>query len=97
MSNTNHIRTPSEIVAESIAEVSTITYRSTNALTTIKAKKERINEVYESNNKWIEEGEYEDMKVRHVCREYMFPNLKFVMGEGQKSPATKLEKRKKRH
>ena len=51
MSNTNHIRTPSEIVAESIAEASTITDRSTNALTTIEAKKRRINEIYKSNKK----------------------------------------------
>ena len=97
MSNTNHIRTPSEIVAESIAEASTIIDRSSNVLTTIEAKKRRSNDVYESNNKWIKEDEFEDRKVRHVCREHMFPNLKFVMGEGQKSPTTKLEKMKERH
>ena len=93
MLSTNYIRTPTEIVAKSIAEASTIIDRRSNAFTTIKAKKRRINEVYESNNTWIEEDEYGGRKARHLCRVHMFPNLKSLMGEGQKSLTAKLEKR----
>ena len=94
MSQSSLLKTPTEIVAQSIVtEASSITYRTNDALTTIDAKKRRINEVYDSNNKWKEEDTYEEKKVRHMCREQLFPNLKFVMGEGQKLPTTKLEKR----
>ena len=97
MSETSQLRTPTEIVAQSvITEASDITYRTNDALTTNDAKKRRINEVYDTNNKWKEEDTYEEKKVRHMCREHLFPNLKFVMGEGQKLPTTKLEKRKKK-
>lgn len=71
------------MVAESIAEANTITDRSITALTTIDVKNRRTNEVYGSNDKWIEENVYENNKVRHVCREHMFPDLKFVIGERQ--------------
>ena len=41
----------------------------------------------------MDEDEYETMKVRQLIRNHVFKNLKFVNGEGRRTPTTMIEKK----
>ena len=86
MTNTSDVQTPREIEGVFIAMPSTIIDSSSNSIcgvpTTIEDKIRRIDAVYTSSS-WIDEDQYEIIKVRQVIRKHVFKNLKFVKGEGR--------------
>ena len=57
-------------------------------------KRNRIDSVY-SNGRWMEEDDYEVIRVRKIVRSHIFSKVKFCKGEGIKGRSTTLIKRPK--
>ena len=72
-----------EVTMTGASIITNDTFMEENGLSD-KEKRKRIDSVY-SNGRWMEEDDYEVIRVRKIVRSHIFSKVKFCKGEGKTS------------